>query len=186
MTYAQYKTHASQRGIALVTAIVAALVISLSAAVILNMTFRRFELSSQRRDRGISLAGIEGATRYIFQRCDLDAVFEARVRQAIIDYRDGVGVAAGHNSGCYVLSPLATDGNRTMNDVIIRYNGVDTGFDIDEQIAEFDYNRDDGAGTVLFRKQVHVAIDFEPNPGGVLDADRRFRLHASTTFGEGT
>ncbi len=185
MTYAQYKRHASERGIALVTAIVAALVISLSAVVILNMTFRRFELSSQRRDRSISLAGIEGATRYIFQRCDVDPNWrEDNIRAGIVANRDAPG--GPRNNSCYVLSPLPTDPNPVEDDVIIRYNGVDTGFDISEQIPEFDYNRTDAGGAVRFRKQVHVAIDFEPDPTGLIpDADRRFRLHASTTFGEG-
>lgn len=69
----------NEQGMALVTAMAAALIISVLAAVVLNMTWRRFEMSAFRSDRAIAGAEAEAAMRYAFARLDLDQAFHDRV-----------------------------------------------------------------------------------------------------------
>lgn len=69
-------------GIALMVAIVAALAVSLTAVVTLNLTFRRFELSSFRSDHLSASFAAEAGIQYAFARLDLDKPFLNRVENA--------------------------------------------------------------------------------------------------------
>ena len=69
----------NQKGIAMVTAIVLALVVSATAAVVLSLTFRRFELSAFRTDHAVAMASAEAGFQYAFARLDKDPVFKAAV-----------------------------------------------------------------------------------------------------------
>lgn len=70
----------NQKGIAMVTAIVLALVVSATAAVVLSLTFRRFELSAFRTDHAVAAATSEAGFQYAFARLDKDAAFRNRVQ----------------------------------------------------------------------------------------------------------
>ncbi len=78
------RDRAGQRGIALATAIVAALVVSITALVVLNLTMKRFELSAFRSDHTISLVSSEAGFQYAFARLDLDPVFRAAVENKTV------------------------------------------------------------------------------------------------------
>lgn len=59
----------------MVTAIVLALVVSVTAALVLNMTFRRFELSVFRTDRSVAGGSSEVGFQYAFARLDKDRLY---------------------------------------------------------------------------------------------------------------
>jgi hypothetical protein len=59
----------------MVTAIVLALVVSATAALVLNMTFRRFELSAFRTDRSVAGGTSEAGFQYVFARMDKDRAY---------------------------------------------------------------------------------------------------------------
>ena len=59
-----------EKGIAMVTAIGLALIVSIMAAVVLNMTFRRFELSALRTRHAVAMMGSEAGFQYAFARLD--------------------------------------------------------------------------------------------------------------------
>ena len=66
---------AGQRGMAMVTAIVLAIIVSVTAAVVLNLTFRRFELSAFRTDHSIAATSAEAGFQYAFARLDRDTTY---------------------------------------------------------------------------------------------------------------
>jgi len=68
-----------QEGIAMVTAIAIALIVSIMAAVVLNMTFRRFELSAARTDHAIGMVAAEAGFQYAFARMDRSQAFRTLV-----------------------------------------------------------------------------------------------------------
>lgn len=71
-----------QEGIAMVTAIVAALIVSITASVVLNLTFRQFELSAFRSTHTVGLQQAEAGLQYAFARLPVDPALEANVRAA--------------------------------------------------------------------------------------------------------
>lgn len=56
----------------MVMAIVLALVVSVTTALVLNMTFRRFDLSAFRTDHSVAAATSEAGLQYAFARMDKD------------------------------------------------------------------------------------------------------------------
>lgn len=125
----------NQRGIALPTAIVAALVVSITALVVLNLTMRRFELSAFRSDHVISMVSSEAGFQYAFARLNADAAFENAVRT--------------DDDPPYVLSPLAVG-----TQITVPYDGGQQQFVVDEQDAALVTDRD-----------VHVLLEeFAENP----------------------
>ena len=124
-----------RRGIALPTAIVAVLVVSITAVVVVNLTMRRFEMSAFRSDRAITRVSAEAGFKYAFTRLDTDPTFENTVRT--------------DNDPPYVLSPLAVGAN-----IQVPYNGGQQPFIVDEQVLALRTDRD-----------VHVVIEeFEADP----------------------
>ena len=69
----------NQRGVAMVTAIVLAVIVSAIAAGVLSLTMRRFELSAFRTDHAVAAATSEAGFQYAFARLDKDAAFKAAV-----------------------------------------------------------------------------------------------------------
>ena len=63
----------------MVTAIVLALIVSVLAAGVLNLTMRRFELSAFRTDHAVAMASAEAGFQYAFARLDKDPVFRLAV-----------------------------------------------------------------------------------------------------------
>lgn len=74
------RRRAGEEGIALATAIVAAVVISITALVILNLSMRRFEMSAFRSDHTVALVSSEAGFQYVFARLDHDPVFRTAVQ----------------------------------------------------------------------------------------------------------
>ena len=64
----------------MVTAIVLALIVSATAAVVLSMTFRRFELSAFRTDHAVAEATAEAGFQYAFARLGKDQQFRDDVK----------------------------------------------------------------------------------------------------------
>ncbi len=69
-----------EKGIAMVTAIGLALIVSIMAAVVLNMTFRRFELSALRTRHAVAMMGSEAGFQYAFARMDRSPAFQTAVK----------------------------------------------------------------------------------------------------------
>jgi hypothetical protein len=82
----------------MVTAIVLALVVSATAAVVLNMTFRRFELSAFRTDRAVGGGTSEAGFQYAFARMDKDRTYTALgatgFREVVQARRNALGAGA--------------------------------------------------------------------------------------------
>lgn len=53
-------------------AMAVAVILSITAAAVVNLTWRRFELSASRTDRDIALAAAETGLQYAFARLDAD------------------------------------------------------------------------------------------------------------------
>lgn len=66
------KRRNGSQGTVLVVAIVAAIVVSLTAVVVLNLTFRRFHLSHMGSDHEAALFASEAGIRYALQRLDVN------------------------------------------------------------------------------------------------------------------
>ena len=79
----------SRRGVAMVTAIVLALAVSATAAVVLSLTFRRFELSAFRTDHTVAVASAEAGFQYAFARLNIQAF-----RDAVQNKRTALGAGA--------------------------------------------------------------------------------------------
>ena len=63
----------------MVTAIVLALIVSVLAAGVLNLTMRRFELSALRTDHAVAMASAEAGFQYAFTRLANDLTFQNNV-----------------------------------------------------------------------------------------------------------
>lgn len=74
------KTRTREQGIAMVTALMAALLVSITAAVVLNMTLRRFELSAFRTDHTVATHEAEAGLQYAFARLARDGAFRTAVQ----------------------------------------------------------------------------------------------------------
>ena len=74
------KTNRNEKGIALVMAIIAALLVSISAAIVLNMTYRSFYLSVFQTDHAVGFYAAESGVQYAESRLEFDAVFAAAVK----------------------------------------------------------------------------------------------------------
>lgn len=134
------------RGIALPTAIVAALVVSITALVVLNLTMRRFELSAFRSDHAISMVSSESGFQYAFARLAADPAFENTVR--------------ADDDPPYVVSPLAVG-----TSITVPYDGGQQSFTVDEQDAALHTDRDvhvllEELSSDPQRLRVHAYSDF--------------------------
>ena len=69
-----------EKGIALVIAMAAALIVSLIAVAVLNMTFRQFELSAFRTSHGVAEQEAEAGLQYAFARLDRDVALRTNVQ----------------------------------------------------------------------------------------------------------
>ena len=118
-----------QRGIALPTAVVAALVISIATLVVLNLTMGRFELSAFRSDHTTALISSEAGVQYAFARLEADPSFENTVRN--------------DNDPPYILSPRPVG-----TSLLVPYNGGQQQFIVDEQ-----------APVLRTDREVHVLIE---------------------------
>ena len=66
---------AGQKGVAMVTAIVLALIVSVIAAGVLSLTMRRFEQSAFRTAHAVGMASSESGLQYAFARLDKDTTY---------------------------------------------------------------------------------------------------------------
>ncbi|MBI3333286.1 MAG: hypothetical protein HYZ93_04270 [Candidatus Omnitrophica bacterium] len=98
-------------GVALMVAIVAALAVSLTAVVVLNLTFRRLELSSFRSDHLSASFAAEAGIQYAFARLDRDKPFRDRVENA--------------PSYPYTVSPTASTGPTSEPEPNLRMGNKD-------------------------------------------------------------
>lgn len=70
----------NNRGMALMTAVVGTILLTLTAAVVLNFTMRRFETTALRVDRWTAFHADEGAIQYVWARLTVDDVFQQMAR----------------------------------------------------------------------------------------------------------
>ncbi len=61
-----------ERGAALIVAVIAAIMVTLLAAVVLSVSMERFEFSAFRSDHAKAASGAEAGLRYAFSRLDKD------------------------------------------------------------------------------------------------------------------
>lgn len=144
----------SERGIALPTAIAAAVVVSILAAVVLNLTFRRFELSVSRTSRAEASLAAETGLQYAFERLRSDPTFETNVRAKAPDF--------------YVIT------SSTSLFVPVQINGVSTSYPVDEgPIPELAFGN----------RHVHIAIREDPVDPPIPPILPRLEIHTNAETG---
>ena len=105
----------------MVTAIVLALVVSVTAALVLNMTFRRFELSAFRTDRAVAGGTSEAGFQYVFARLARDNAFRTAVETKRLAL--GAGAQPANNAAAeYVIS--CHDDPAAAEDVVLDPDGA--------------------------------------------------------------
>lgn len=149
-----------ERGVALPTAIVVALMVSVTAVALLNFVMARFELSAQRSDHSISRLSCEAGFQYAFTRLDNDPAFEDAVRN--------------DNNG-RLVSPLDV-GTR----IWFPYDGGRRRIRVDQQEPRL---RMGWGGAASPLHHVHVLIEEFPENPPVNPP--RLRIHAYSDFGTG-
>ena len=194
----------NQKGIAMVTAIILALVVSATAAVVLSLTFRRFELSAFRTDHTVAQASDEAGFQYAFARMDKDltstdltnpiftfgGVPIAGFKNLVNRKRDVQGAGPiGDNTPAaeYVVTGLSAAAYSAAN------NG-NTADETDKLELKLGGKVDTTVGSptlgqyVVF-KYVTVRVRYFHNGNGFNDAvpvaNRPYKVHSSSTFGTG-
>lgn len=152
----------SQEGVALATALAAAVVVSLLVIAALNLTLRRFELSAARSDHAQAAQAAEAGLRYVFERLRLD------------DQSDGLDDGAGEQ-GLEDRIRFDDDSPYVISDdpgpVTIRMDGTDQVIAVDEQPAP----------PLGLGRPVHIAIQEDANDP---NTPPRLRIHADADFGQ--
>ena len=158
----------NQRGIAMVSAMLLAAIVSALAVLVINLTFRRFALSAFRTDHMVAEASAEGGFQYAFARLKQDAAF----RTAVQAKRDALGrgaIPANNAAAEYVV---------TCDDTIPVAQR-------DELVPELHM------GVAAAGKHLTLRIRFfhnEPLLGftdAVPLANRPYRIRSSSSFGTG-
>lgn len=149
------KSVSNEKGMALVTAMAAALILSLTAVVVLNMTSRRFELSAFRTDRAVAGLEAEVGLQYAFARL-ADPAFQTTVQAKI-------------SGGVQQFYVITSDPDLSPKDLLVPQ------LQVGKKVGP--------AGTYVGGKHVTVRIKF--NPTGAGGASRPYEVRASTSFGTG-
>lgn len=82
------------RGVALMTALVGVILLTLTVAAVMNLVMRRFETTAFRSDRLVAFNADEGATQYAWSRLninDFDPATKKVFQQRVRDKRDTSG-----------------------------------------------------------------------------------------------
>ena len=144
---------------ALVTAIGFALVIFLTAMVVLNQTYRRFQLSAHRTDHAIGQSAAEAGLQYAFARLDKDGVFRTSVQNKRL------ALGAG---------PI--DPNDPRAEYVITCHP--SGFTPDATVLPLHMGNPSPSGKhVTVRIRYLLAVDSPPDPS------RPYKVRAQSTFG---
>lgn len=163
-----------QEGIAIVTALAAAVVVSITAAAVLGLTWRRLELSAFRADHDVAVSASEAGVQYALARLDLDAAFRTAVQNKTI----GAGTPTDYIVTCHNLPGI-------VEDQILANPPVS---DAEQLHVAMKLNQ---AGVYVGGKHVVVRIRFhreanprdpDPLPGS---PNSRYRISARTEFGTG-
>ncbi len=70
----------SNRGVALAIALVTALLVSITAIVVINLAARRYHVAHLDLDHGTALSASEGGIRYAWTRLRMDSAFNTAVQ----------------------------------------------------------------------------------------------------------
>lgn len=97
------------RGYAMPMVIAATLIVSITAAIVMNLTFQRYRMSALRSSRAQAIAAGEAGLQFIYAR--LQGGFEGQVRQHLAGNNpdldpDASGTQSGTDDGEYVMAPL--------------------------------------------------------------------------------
>ena len=150
----------------MVTAIVLAIIVSVMASVVLNLTFRRFELSAFRTDHAVASGTAEAGFQYAFARLDRDAAFRAAVQAK----RNALGAGA-------------RPGDRSAADFAAEYVlTCDAGVPVaqrDELVPALHMGAAAAGKHVTLRVRFFTAADSPQFP------TRPYRVRSFSTFGTG-
>lgn len=145
------------------TAMAAALILSITASVVLGLTWRRMHLSANRKDHLVAVTAADAGLQYVLARLELEPAWEATIRTH--DEPADAGPA-----GLYVISPVDPNQNPPPT-VTILYNGTPTAVSIDEQVAAL----------TVGNKEVHIGIEEDPTDAG---NPPRLRIHSNADYGD--
>ena len=173
------RDRSGERGIAMVTAMAAAVIISILAVVVLNMTFRRFELSAFRTDRAVAGAAAEAGLKYAFARLQLDTTytdlnFPGPPGFANVVQRAGQAVPPrDYVLRCHPLTGLAVDQVVPQLHVGAKIN------------TERNPNGTPGPNYGQYVGGKHVTVRIRWDPAGTGGAARPYIIRASADYGTG-
>ena len=153
----------SEQGVAMVTAIALAVIVSILVTAVLSLTWRRFELSAHRTDHEVAKASAEAGFQYVFARMDLDTTFADPAFPGVTGFRNVVNAASA--AGDYVISC----------DTAVVPSGV-------RLIPALHMGGRMVAGVLTGGKHVTVRIRRQPAPRF---AERPYIVRASTTYATG-
>ena len=167
----------SQKGIAMVMAIVLALIVSVTAAVVLSLTMRRFELSAFRTDHAVAAGTAEAGFQYAFARLDQDTAYTDA------NFPGAVGFAAVVQAKRNSLGAVARPGDRSANDFAAEYVlTCDASVPIaqrDELVPALHMGAAAAGKHVTLRIRFFTAGDPPPVAG------RQYRVRSFSDFGTG-
>lgn len=146
------------RGVALAVAITVCLMICLLAAVVLNITFRRFNLSFFQQSRAIALYASEAGILYVDTRIKLDTTF----RNAVLARSRSTTPPSW-----YIISSMTTDEARAAEHIAKA-----------ESVDEENLNALEMGGSIK-KKEVTLRVREDPNNPG------RYETRVRASYGTG-
>ncbi len=166
----------NENGFALATALTAAVVVSIIALAVLNMTLRRFELSTFRTDRAIAGAEADAGLQYVFARLTLDTTYTNPAFPGAVGFAAVVQAAsAGGAPNHYEIRCHDLPG--AENQIVPQLH---LGAKINTERA------DDGTPGPLFGQYVggkHLAIEVRFDPAGPGGAEQPYQIRAFAAYG---
>ncbi|MBI3616293.1 MAG: hypothetical protein HY211_07230 [Candidatus Omnitrophica bacterium] len=157
------------KGVALALAVTLALLVSLLAAVVLSVTFRRFNLSFFQESRAIAFSAAEGGLQYADARLRLDTTYTDSNFPGVNGFANVVKTKSAQSGNPpYLVSSFATTAAARAAGHIDSREALDK-----PDIADLQM------GSAVKKKEVTLRITEEPSGSG------RFKVQAKASYGPG-
>ena len=114
--------HKDSQGVALAMAVVGALLVSIMAALVLNMTYRSFYLSAFQTDHTASFYASEVGAQYVIRRIQVDRVYADPNFPGVQGFENVIRAAGASPPGpnrAYVITSLRAPQNPVIDGVAV-------------------------------------------------------------------
>lgn len=169
----------------MVTAIMLALVVSVTAAVALSLTFRRFELSAFRTDHEVAYSSSEAGLQYAFARLNIriPPTFQTLVQNKRLGVAPATTLVPADNAAaeyvvvCHRAAMLTAD--LALDEQPAAQQGLHMGAKVVTDPTAPTFGQYVGGKHVIVRIRFFTAADTPPV------ANRTYRVRSSSNFGTG-